>query len=149
MLTDAQRTTLTEFVVVADAMAAALAADDLARFNAASEPAMKVAGALVEALAGTAGQLDALDQARHLHGFADIKSARVAFHRFSVAAAAALGPLRKSGNAPPFELYECGMVDEAIPGVPKKARWIQSGGRPLANPFFGAEMIECGKAIKP
>jgi Cu(I)/Ag(I) efflux system membrane fusion protein len=41
------------------------------------------------------------------------------------------------------------MVDEAIPGVPKKARWIQTGGRAMANPFFGAEMLECGKEIKP
>ena len=92
---------------------------------------------------------DALDHARHFHGFDDIKSARIAFHKFIVAAVAALEPLRRAGQTPDFQIYECGMVDEAIPNVPKKARWIQTGGRGLANPFFGAEMLECGKQIKP
>ncbi len=41
------------------------------------------------------------------------------------------------------------MVDQAIPGVPKKARWIQTGGREMRNPFFGKEMLDCGEEIKP
>jgi Cu(I)/Ag(I) efflux system membrane fusion protein len=41
------------------------------------------------------------------------------------------------------------MVDEAIPDVPAKARWIQISNRPLANPFFGREMRDCGKKIQP
>ena len=94
-------------------------------------------------------KLDALDKARHFHGFDDLKTARIAFHKFSVAATAALEPLRKSGQTPDFQIYECGMVDEAIPNAPKKARWIQTGARPLANPFFGVEMLECGKEIRP
>ena len=40
------------------------------------------------------------------------------------------------------------MVNEAIPGAPKKARWIQTGGRAMANPFFGKEMPDCGEEIK-
>jgi Cu(I)/Ag(I) efflux system membrane fusion protein len=148
-LNEEQKKSIAEFIKVADAMAAALAADDLAAFNQASEPAMDVTGAMVKLLKPDVENLDALDKARHFHGFDDIKSARIAFHRFSVAATAALEPLRKAGQTADFQVYECGMVDEAIPDVPKKARWIQTGGRSMANPFFGAEMLECGKTIKP
>lgn len=143
-LNEEQKKSIAEFIKVADAMAAALAKDDLAAFNKASEPAMNVTGAMVKLL-----KLDDLDKVRHFHGFDDLKAARIAFHKFSVAATAALEPLRKAGQTPEFQIYECGMVDDAIPGVPKKARWIQTGGRGMANPFFGAEMLECGKEIKP
>ena len=148
-LTEEQKKSIVEFLKVADAMAAALAADDLAAFNTASEPAMKTTGDLVKILRPFAENLDALEKARHFHGLKDIKSARVAFHVFSVAATAALEPLRKTGQTPDFQIYECGMMDEAIPNVPQKARWIQTGGRNMANPFFGSEMPECGKEIKP
>jgi Cu(I)/Ag(I) efflux system membrane fusion protein len=144
VLNEEQKKSITEFIKVADAMAAALAKDDLAAFNKASEPAMDVTGAMAKFL-----KLGDLDKARHFHGFDDLKAARTAFHKFSVAATAALEPLRNAGQTPEFQIYECPMVDEAIPGVPKKARWIQTGGRAMANPFFGAEMLECGKEIKP
>jgi Cu(I)/Ag(I) efflux system membrane fusion protein len=143
-----QNKSIAEFIVVADAMAAALAKDDLAAFNKASEPAMNVTGAMVKLLSPAVEKLDDLDKARHFHGFDDLKAARTAFHKFSVAATVALEPLRKAGQTPDFQIYECPMVDEAIPDVPKKARWIQTGRRAMANPFFGAEMLECGKEIK-
>ncbi len=148
-LNEEQKKSIADFIKVADAMAAALAADDLAKFNTASEPAMNITGAMVKLLSPKVENLDALDKARHFHGFADLKAARIAFHKFSVAATAALEPLRKTGQTPEFQIYECGMVDEAIPDVPKKARWIQTSGRSMANPFFGSEMLECGKEIKP
>jgi membrane fusion protein, copper/silver efflux system len=155
-LNNEQKTSVADFIKLADAMAAALGKDDLAAFNKASEPTMEITGKLGKDLSPKgpgesvvdAKALDSLDKARHFHGFDDIKSARTAFHKFSVAATAALEPLRKAGQTPDFQIYECGMVDEAIPNVPKKARWIQTDGRPLANPFFGAEMLECGKEIK-
>lgn len=148
-LTDEQKKSIADFLKVADAMAAALAADDLTKFNTASEPAMNTTGAMIKQLRPASDNLDALDKSRHFHGFDGIKSARAAFHTFSVAAVAALEPLRSAGQTPEFEIYECPMVDEAVPDVPKKARWIQLGKRKLANPFFGAEMLECGKEIKP
>ena len=148
-LNDEQKKSIAEFIKVADAMAAALAKDDLAAFNKASEPTMDVTGTMVKKLRSSVEKLDDLDKARHFHGFDDLKAARSAFHKFSVAATAALDPLRKAGQTPEFQIYECGMVDEAIPGVPKKARWIQTSGRDMANPFFGAEMLKCGKEIKP
>ncbi|RPJ31637.1 MAG: efflux RND transporter periplasmic adaptor subunit [Verrucomicrobiaceae bacterium] len=148
-LNEEQKKSIADFIKVADAMAAGLGKDDLAAFNKASEPAMDVTGAMVKLLRPAVEKLDDLDKARHFHGFDDLKSARAAFHKFTVAATAALEPLRKAGQTPDFQIYECGMVNEAIPGVPKKARWIQTSGRAMANPFFGAEMSECGEEIKP
>lgn len=148
-LNEEQKKSVADFIQVADAMAAALAADDLAKFNTASEPAMMTTGTLVKLLQPNVENLDDLDNARHFHGFDDLKAARIAFHPFSVAATAALEPLRKAGQTPQFQIYECPMVDEGIPNVPKRARWIQTGGRSMGNPFFGSEMLECGKEIKP
>ena len=149
VLDDAQKQSIADFLKLADAMAAALAKDDLEAFNQASAPAMNVTGTMVKQLRPAVENLEGLDKSRHFHGFDDLKSARIAFHKFIVAAVAVLEPLRKAGQTPDFQIYQCGMVDEAIPNVPKKARWIQTGGRNMANPFFGAEMLECGKEIKP
>jgi Cu(I)/Ag(I) efflux system membrane fusion protein len=150
-LSEPQKQAIVEFVKVADAMAAALAADDLAAFNKASEPAMETTGSLVEALRSpesTLETLDALEESMHFHGFEDIQSARVAFHKFTLAATAVLEPLRLAAEAPEFDVWECGMVDQAIPGAPKKGRWVQAHGREGQNPFFGAEMLDCASEIK-
>lgn len=139
------------FVEMADAMAAALAADDLPRFNKASESAMIKTGDLVELLRsaeGTNENLEALDKARHFHGFDDLQKARVAFHTFTVAATAVLEPLRSVAATPAFDVWECAMVDQAIPNAPKKGRWVQKQGRAGENPFFGKKMLNCAKEIK-
>ena len=151
-LTEPQKKAVAEFVTVADAMAAALAADDLAAFNKASEPAMAKAGefntALKDSVTFTA-DLAAIDKARHFHGFDDLKNARKAFYQFITPATAILRLLQKQDGTPPFQVWECPMVDQAIPEAPKKGRWIQTGNRPIANPYFGAEMLECGAQLKP
>ena len=144
-----QARAVADFLKVADAMAKALSADDLAAFNEASKPAMETTGAMTKALAGLSNKLADLDDARHFHGFADLAAARKAYHRFAQAAAAVLEPLRKAEGMPAFRVWECPMTDQALPGVPKKARWLQTGERPGGNPFFGAEMLECGKEIQP
>jgi membrane fusion protein, copper/silver efflux system len=147
-LNEEQKKSIAEFIKVADAMAAALAADDLAAFNTASMPAMETTGAMVKLLSPNVGNLDALDGAKHFHGIVDLKSARAAFHKLSMAAIAVLEPLRKAGQTPDFQIYECPMVSQAVPGAPKKGRWIQTGGREMGNPFFGKEMPDCGEEIK-
>lgn len=138
-----------DFLKVEDAMAKALSSDDLAAFNEASKPAMDATSAMTKALAGVSDKLAPLDDARHFHGFADLAAARKAFHRFAQAAAAVLEPLRKADGMPAFHLWECPMVDQAVPGVAKKGLWLQTGDRPGNNPYFGAEMLDCGKEIKP
>ena len=43
--------------------------------------------------------------------------------------------------------FECPMVDRAIPSAPKRAGWLQKYSK-VRNPFFGAEMIDCGLELK-
>ena len=151
-LTATQQKAIGEFVKVADAMAAALSIDDLAAFNKSSEPAMTQTAALTESLKGRPefdASLKSLEQASHLHGFDDLKKARVAYHGFTVAATAVLEPLRTLKGAPAFQVWECSMVDQAIPGAPKKGHWVQAAGRPGNNPFFGKEMQDCASEVKP
>ena len=147
-LTESQQKAIREFSEVADAMAEALATDDLAAFTKASEPAMMLTGALTEALKGLPN-IEALDATKHFHGFENLTTARAAFHKFSMAATAVLEPLRKMKGFPKLQIWECPMVDQAIPEAPKKGRWIQTHDRPGHNPFFGTEMQDCGKEIKP
>ena len=99
---------------------------------------MNITGAMVKLLKPDVENLDALDKARHFHGFDDIKSARIAFHKFSVAAAAALEPLRKTGQTPDFQIYECGMVDEAIPECPRRPMDPNRRHEAWPIPFFGS-----------
>jgi Cu(I)/Ag(I) efflux system membrane fusion protein len=151
-LTAPQQQVISSFIKVADAMAAALSADDLAAFNKASEPAMMQTGELIDTLKSNAAlkpKLDALDKARHFHGFTDIKQARIAFHTFSTAVTALIEPLRTAKGAPEFKVWECMMVDQIIPNVPAKGRWVQLGTRAGHNPYFGADMLECVKEIAP
>ena len=39
------------------------------------------------------------------------------------------------------------MVDRAIPSGPKRAAWLQKHST-ARNPFFGAEMLDCGLELK-
>lgn len=150
-LDDTQIAAIAEFIETADAMSAALAADDLTAFNKASEPAMMKAGDLVEKLKDIApeAELKKLDDSRHFHGFKDISKARAAYLPFSMAAQSILEPLRSAEKFPAMKVFECPMVDSAVPGAEKKGRWIQTGERKIANPYFGSEMLACGKEIKP
>ncbi len=90
-----------------------------------------------------------LASSSHFHGFEGITAARAAYLPFSMAAQSVLSPQRNSENFPQMKIFECPMVDDAIPGADKKGRWLQTGERKIANPYFGAEMLTCGKEIKP
>jgi Cu(I)/Ag(I) efflux system membrane fusion protein len=147
-----QKTAVAEFLATADSMAAALAADDLAAFNTASAPAMAKTAAMAESLAAFPDlkqPLATLVGSSHFHGFPDLKAARAAFLKFSTAADAVAQKLRGIPGTPEFQVWECPMVNEAVPGAPARGRWLQLGGRPGQNPYFGKEMLECGKEIKP
>lgn len=146
-LTPDQIAAISAFLETADAMSAALAADDLPAFNTAAEPAMMKAGDLVEKLKVTTPEdaLEKLNNSRHFHGFDDLAAARAAYLPFSMAAQYILSPFA----LPDVRIFECPMVNEAVPGAESKGRWLQTGTRPIANPYFGSEMLTCGKEIKP
>jgi hypothetical protein len=60
----------------------------------------------------------------------DLKEARLQFEAVSKEAL----PLAKADKTKAFEVVYCPM---------KKARWVQKSG-PIANPYYGNEMLECG-----
>lgn len=151
-LTASQRKSISDFLKTADAMAAALAADDLGSFNKVSASAMIMTGELTDALAGlpiSTGKIAELDAARHFHGSETLSAARSKFLRFTMAATDVLAPLRQMKDFPEMQIWQCPMVKQAVPNATDKGRWIQTGGRPIGNPFFGSAMLDCGDQIKP
>ncbi len=151
-LSDAQRNAVENFIKAADAIAAALSKDDLAAFNKAGPDATTVVESLSAAFADRADLADALEklkEARHLHAAADLDAARKMFLSFSTAAVTVLEPLRKGDKPVDVEVFECPMVNKAVPDAPKKGRWLQLAGTEIRNPYFGAEMLDCGVKVKP
>ena len=141
-----QAAALSDFLKQLDAMAAALGTDDLAGYQKAAAQTKTVAAGIRErGPAALAGLADATE----LPATADLKAARVAFHHYITQAVAMLTPFHKQQGAPAFDVWECGMASQAIPGIPKKARWIQLPGRPGVNPFFGKAMPDCGEKVDP
>lgn len=151
-LSEIEKQALAAFVEINDALSAALAKDDLAAFNAAAKPVMAETEKAVAALKSRAELEDILthlSEARHIHDAPDLDAARKAFHPFANAAAKTLDLLQAAPGQPPFQVFECPMVDKAIPGVPKRGRWVQAEKRPIGNPYFGAEMLDCGLRVIP
>lgn len=127
----------------------ALAADDAVAAVASARELSPLAAAIPEL-----GD-PAVDQAVHaLHGvkgaFAgdDLKALRKAFLPWSQPGAELAEALVKSGRDSGVLIFECPMTGDSFPGAPAKARWVQIGHETL-NPFFGAEMRNCGAEIKP
>lgn len=108
----------------ASAAAHALAADDLATYHAQFE-------ALTAASEGLG--LPALRRG------GDLAEARASFENWSTAVADLLRPHRDELK---LKIYECPMAP-----VNGKARWVQREG-PLANPFYGSEMLSCGAELR-
>lgn len=54
---------------------------------------------------------------------------------------------RQQGWEAGVRTFECPMVDRAIPSGPKRAAWLQRQSV-ARNPFFGAEMLDCGLELK-
>jgi Cu(I)/Ag(I) efflux system membrane fusion protein len=133
-----------------DALTAALAADDLGAYNREASALAGDLAPLTEAVGhvlGSASSLTALPTHGQLSRASDLATARQAFEPFSRAAATWVRSWR--GREPAFRgvrVYQCPMVDRAIPGGPKIGLWIQLEP-PLRNPFLGAEMRDCGTEI--
>jgi Cu(I)/Ag(I) efflux system membrane fusion protein len=151
-LTDAQRNAVKEFLAQADAVTAALAADDLNKFNTAAAKVHDVTARLHAALAGSEAWLalaKAVEATAHLVAAHDLKEARREFHPFSVASVALAQAARRSGgDIGTLKVFRCPMTKDAFPGAPTRADWIQLQPE-VRNPWFGAEMLDCGSEVKP
>ncbi|MBL9139831.1 MAG: efflux RND transporter periplasmic adaptor subunit [Verrucomicrobiales bacterium] len=138
-------------LAIADQLRAALAADDLSAFRAAANEWTTASQRLFQAL-------DDTDPRRHLaqrlaavtppSDVPDLRAARRIFHALSVEVVAFAKPLRTSVTEfRDLKIYRCPMTSESFEGAPSKAEWLQLAP-PLRNPWFGAEMLECGVEVR-
>jgi membrane fusion protein, copper/silver efflux system len=129
-------------------LAGELAKDDLAGFNrvraewgkAVVEVREKGTNASPDVGSYTAGMLVELPEAR------DLATARKAFHELVQAWTPVVMGARKQDGFGDLKVYRCPMTAKAFPGAPAKAVWWQFGGA-LRNPWFGAEMLDCGTEV--
>jgi Cu(I)/Ag(I) efflux system membrane fusion protein len=150
--TDAQRKTVSDYLTLADALAMSLAADDVKEFNAQAEKTHTVIPPVLSAFDAASpwqALVKPIEKSGHLHAGANLTDARKAFHPFSESAVALAQAARRAdpkfGN---LKVFRCPMTKDAFPGAPNRADWIQL--KPdVRNPWFGAEMLDCGAEVKP
>lgn len=150
-LSEAQQTAVKEFLTLAGEVSAALAADSLPRFNELAPQAHAAIPKLINVLADVKPlrpALAKLETSGHLESAKDLPAARKTFHPFSQATAELAAVLRTQEAFQSVKIFNCPMVNRAVPGVERNGRWVQMAG-PLRNPFFGADMLECGSEVKP
>ena len=128
-----------------------MAADDLALFNKLAPPMHASLPKLLDVLGPAPAlrpALQKLEENGHLESARDLIAARQAFLPFSMAAVELTKLLRTQDAFKSVKIFNCPMVNRAVPGAARNGQWIQLEG-PLRNPFFGAEMLECGTEVKP
>ena len=151
-LTSAQSEAARNYLALADALGAALAADDLKEFNAQAARTHSATPELLKSFAADGPWRELvtpMDSVGHLAEANDLKSARKAFHAFSKTSVTLAQALRR--GEPSFrsvKVFRCPMTKDAFPDAPRTADWIQL--KPgVHNPWFGAEMLDCGSEVKP
>ena len=151
-LSDGQRTAVNNFLALVDALAASLAADDVKEFNAQAPRTHTATPTLLTAFEGTnAWQtlLSPVEKVGHLSGAATLQDARKAFHPLSEATVGLAQALRRADkDFAGVKVFRCPMTKDAFPGAPNRATWIQLKAE-VRNPWFGAEMLDCGSEVKP
>ena len=121
--------------VAASVVGGALAADNLAEYQAGVEELRGALGA-VKFGGGEVGVAK------------DLVEARKEFYLPSLWVAELALRARKEGEEKwGVKIYECPMAKSAVPSAEtNRGLWVQVKG-PMGNPFFGAEMLNCGKEI--
>lgn len=151
-LTSTQRDGAKAYLALLDALTAALAADDLKELEAQAAKLHANTAALLAAFDGTnawQALLKPVAQSGHLHGATSLVEARRQFHPLSEAAVALAQALRRTDSEfANVKVFRCPMTKNAFPGAPSRADWIQLKAE-VRNPYYGAEMLDCGAEVKP
>ena len=142
-LTVNQRQALTAFLTEANGISQALAADDLEQFNRHITQLPDVLSPLQNEL-GTAHRwsepIQRLVAMSAWPPAQDLSEARQQFLPFSTTVVELARQLRKEDSAfAGLKIYHC-------PMAPKPGLWLQAEG-PLRNPFYGSQMLKCGKEV--
>jgi Cu(I)/Ag(I) efflux system membrane fusion protein len=120
------------YLKAAAELSSALAADDLAAANAVLSRLPQPPDGLIKSAAPA--------------GSPDLKSLRKVFLPWSQEIAAQA--LKMKALMPDLRVYRCAMTGKLWDGAPASATWVQLGGE-ARNPYWGAEMLECGMEVKP
>ncbi len=146
-LADAQRKAALDFFAIVSSLGESLAADKATDFRAGTGKLPKPAAALIAQFGARVERLAALAK---LPDTVDIAAQRAAFYPLSEAAADfALDLRREDDGFDAVKVFACDMAKGAVPSAPKeRGRWIQFTTS-LRNPWWGAEMLECGAEIRP
>ena len=132
------------WLVTADRMRAALAADDLDGYRQALAALKVLPPPKSDSPAATHAFTSIPSQTP-----ADLAAARRDYLPLSEALVAWGQELRRSDpSAKGLKLYTCPMGKGLFPGAPSQARWLQLSS-PLANPWYGARMLDCGSEMAP
>jgi membrane fusion protein, copper/silver efflux system len=143
-LTDSQRQLLQGFLAEAAGLSQALAADNLESANAHMAKLPSVLEPLLNALPAPHPYNPLLQRIAAIkwQSAKDLADARKQFLPFSTAVVDFAKQLRKQDQAfAGLKVYHC-------PMAPKPGLWLQAKA-PLANPYYGAEMLRCGEEVKP
>jgi Cu(I)/Ag(I) efflux system membrane fusion protein len=146
-LTDAQRKAALDFFTVVAELGGTLAADKPADFKVAAAKLPATVDVLAKALGDRAKKITAIAK---LPDSGDIAAQRAAFYPVGEAAAElALALRREDTGLSAVKVFACDMAQGNVPSAPKeRGHWIQLTSQ-LRNPWWGAEMLECGAEIKP
>ncbi len=117
---------------VAADLSSALAADDLAAANAILSRLPQASDRLIKTTAPS--------------GSPDLKALRKVFLPWSQEIA--VQALQRKAQMPELRVFRCAMTGKLWEGAPSSAAWIQLGAE-ARNPYWGAEMLECGTEVKP
>ena len=151
-LTGEQRKVVKDFLALADSLTTSLSADDVKEFNAQAAKTHVTTPALLTAFEGTnawQALLRPIEKVGHLSAAENLKAARKAFHPFSEATVALAQALRRADKEfASVKVFRCPMTKDAFPGAPNRADWLQLKPE-VRNPWFGAEMLDCGSEVKP
>lgn len=151
-LTDAQHKAVKDFLALADAITASLAADDLEDFNMQAAKSHAAMPALMDAFVNADEAwhplLKSIWEAGRLERADDLKVARKSFHPFSNAAVALAQALRRGEKEfASLKVFRCPMTKAAFPGAPASAEWMQLNPI-INNPYMGLQMNDCGTEVK-
>jgi Cu(I)/Ag(I) efflux system membrane fusion protein len=149
--TEHQQKAVADLIALAHNLSAALAADNVQQFNAITDSANSIVEHFAEAFGDVEGWKEIIAKVKTSSQFKPANELKEARRLFQPFAAAVVDVARRAKAQPAFanvvRLFRCPMTDQAYPGAPKSAMWVQTNA-PLRNPFFGSEMIDCGSEVK-
>ena len=150
-LTPADESALKAFLQVLDRVRAGLTDDDLAAARATILLLPPLAKNLSDSLASRPQWKDEMLEVLRQSSLSPPETVEEARRRFYVMSKQLIPIVQAHRNAGPLEnlkIYQCPMTSKAFEGAPKSAQWIQLLG-PLANPYMGRAMQDCGTEVHP